>query len=423
MDQITPTLLRILGLPIAADMRGAPLEAAMADDFLRASPRAEIASYDPQGAAGGAKPESGGPPSPAANDPLLARLRSLGYLSASEGGGEGPMPAAGGTSANYHANLGISLMSRREYRRAREEFERTLEISPHHLGALGGLLQMDIEEGRNAAALDGVLALIGGGRDFDPVFYYVAAQLYVRTGRGAQGLDRFRQLVADHPRVPQVRTGLGVLLQAAGDVEGAKEAYRASLDLKPEAIYALQELYSLEVPGGDLPGLLRRCDAAAERMPQSILPDNWAALVLRRLGRPVEAEARFRRALEVDPESSLSLVNLSSLLVDTGRADQAVPLLEKAARVDPSRVEARVNLVVALGQLHRLPEARKIFALAGGGTSAATPELLNAMAFACYLNGAATEARALLSQSLTRRPDQAEARRLRARLDAPPPAG
>jgi tetratricopeptide (TPR) repeat protein len=314
-------------------------------------------------------------------------------------------------------------MSRREYAKAREEFRRTLEVSPRHLGARGGLLQMDIEEGRNQAALDGALSILAETREFDPVFYYVAAQLYVRNGRASEGLDRFRRFAVEHPEVPQVRTGLGVLLQAAGDLEGARGAFRTSLDLKPDALYALQELYTLETPAGDLQGLLRRCDAAAALMPQAILPYNWAALVLRRLGRPAEAESRLRRALVVDPGSSLSLVNLSSLLVDTGRAEEAIPFLEAVLRTDPSRAEARVNLVVALGQLHRLPEARRAFALAGGGTPSASPELLNAMAFACYLNGAAEEARALLAQSLTRRPDQAEARRLLARIDAAPPAG
>ena len=424
MDQVTPTLLRILGLPLAADMHGAPLEAALAESFLRGAPRAEIASYDPVAAPAAERgEESPSSTSPAADDPLLAKLRSLGYLSPGEGGGEGPMPAAGGTSANYHANLGISLMSRRDYRRAREEFRRTLEMSPQHLGARGGILQMDIEEGRYAAALDDTLSILAETRDFDPVFYYVAAQLYVRSGRAAAGLERFHAMVVEQPAVPQVRTGLGVLLQAAGDLEGARSAFRTSLDLKPDALYALQELYALETPAGDLRGLLRRCDAAAELVPQSILPYNWAALVLRRLGRPAEAEDRLRQALAADPGSSLTLVNLSSLLVDTGRAEQAIPFLEEVLRTDPDRTEARVNLIVALGQLRRLPEARKLFTAAGGNALSATPELLNAMAFACYLNGAVAEARPLLQQSLTRRPDQAEARRLLARIDAAPPAG
>jgi Flp pilus assembly protein TadD/arylsulfatase A-like enzyme len=407
--QVTPTILRLLGLPLADDMVGRPMEEALRESFLRRHPEGRVASHE-TGAAGPAPAPPGRGP---ADDEMLARLRSLGYLSSSAVDREGT--SAGGTTANYHANLGAILLGRGDLPAAREAFGEALERSPGNLTARGGLIQIDILEGRPEVALEATLRMIQETSGFDPVFHAIAAQLFVRTGRVDEGLERFQALAREHPEAPEVHTGLGILLQHAGREQAAKGEYRRALDRRPDAVFALQELFSLEMPDGDLADLLRRLRAAIDAAPQTVMAYNWRGLVLRRLGHEAEAERSFREALRLDPGGVRTLVNLSALLVDAGRTDEAIPLLRRAREADPGALEARINLVVALGRAGRLDEARAEFEAAGGEASG-SKDLLNAMAFASYLNDAAEEARALLERSLALDPEQPEARRLLGRV-------
>jgi tetratricopeptide (TPR) repeat protein len=404
-------------LPLADDMPGAPLEQALDDDFLRRHPAGRVATYEgkrssvprPQGAQGQVEEE------------MLARLRALGYLSPEAPLASAPVASGGTVSANYHANLGNIFAGRGELDRARREFQEALEVSPGHLGASGGLIQLDINQGRLEAALETSRQLvIQDLPGMNPALYFITAYLFTTQDRVAEGLAIYRDLVRHRPGVSQLFTGLGVLESAGGRVEAALEAYRHALDLDPAALYALQELYTLETGRGQVADVPERIARAIEAAPDEVMPYNWRGLILRRLGRPQEAEASFRRALEVDPTSTRTLVNLSSLLVDGGRPDEAVPLLRRILRQEPGRWEARVNLVVALGRGGKLAEAEAAFQGAEAGGGAVTTELLNAMAFAYYLNGSREEARTLLERSLALKPAQTEARRLLDELGSEP---
>ena len=409
LSQITPTLLRLMGLPLADDMERGPVDAGIRRSFLEAHDAGRIPTYeDGEQVAAAAAPQVS-----AADDQMLERLRSLGYLAPSGAAG-GHGPGRGVTSANYHANLGSIYLGRGDPAAA-AEFRRALELNPGQLSALGGLIQIDIMEGRDAAALDAILRLFDATVGYDAVYYYLAAELFRRTERTQEGLARFRELAAVRPEHPLVQTGLGILRQDSGDLSGAAAAYRAALDRKPDALFALQELYSLETASGDLGDLVTRLAAAIEAAPRAPLPYNWRGLVQRRLGLRSEAEASFRQALELEPDRVATLVNLSSLLVDEGRHQEAIPLLRRALDRDETSLEPRINLIVALGRARRLDGARAEFERAGelGDPS---PALLNAMAFASYLNGAGDEARSLLERSLALQPGQEEALRLLDRL-------
>lgn len=407
LDQIAPTVLRLLDLPLADDMPGTPLEGALSQEFLDAHPVRRRTTYE------GASTIAPRVPSlaPAAQEEMLARLRSLGYLAPDAGGSF--VPGGGTMSANYHTNLASIFAGRGERERARQEFERALELLPDHPGALGGLVQLDLNEGKLEDALASARRLLRrSGPGLNPVFYFLTAYLFVETGHADDGLEFYGDLARERPQVSQVFTGLGVLLQARGDHPGALAAYRKALDGKPDALYALQELYTLEVGSTRLAQVLAYCARAIEAAPQEVMPYNWQGLTLRKLGRAQQAEASFRRALEVSPDSLRTQVNLSSLLVDGGRAEEALPLLRRVLGQQGAPREARVNLVVALGRTGRLAEAGEVFqAGEPGGT-----DLLNAMAFACYLNQATGRARELLQRSLLLDPEQPEARRLLAQL-------
>ncbi|MBI3183340.1 MAG: tetratricopeptide repeat protein [Myxococcales bacterium] len=63
------------------------------------------------------------------------------------------------------------------------------------------------------------------------------------------------------------------------------------------------------------------------------------AVSLLRQGKPAEAEAPLRRALEVAPGDATAAYNLACALALTGRADEAMATLERAIGLEPRRLK------------------------------------------------------------------------------------
>lgn len=62
------------------------------------------------------------------------------------------------------------------------------------------------------------------------------------------------------------------------------------------------------------------------------------------------AEFAYRKALEIEPSFADALNGLGTLLVQSGRAADAVPMFERALQSDPHLHEARLNLGIAYQQ-------------------------------------------------------------------------
>ena len=111
----------------------------------------------------------------------------------------------------------------------------------------------------------------------------------------------------------------------------------------------------------------------------------------------------------------MTLTNLGSMLVRDDQADRGIVYLEKAYKAQPRSSDVLINLIVAEGKLSRLDAARRYFA--EGEAVAKRPELYNAIAYACFLNGAGQDARKYLASSLAMEPGQTEALRLKELID------
>jgi tetratricopeptide (TPR) repeat protein len=86
-----------------------------------------------------------------------------------------------------------------------------------------------------------------------------------------------------------------------------------------------------------------------EQKTKSPWPSLNLGLLLTRLDRLDEAEARFRGSLACDPAFSLAHYHLGLVLEKKGRLREAVAELEEAARLDPASAEAQY----ALARLYR----------------------------------------------------------------------
>jgi Tfp pilus assembly protein PilF len=140
---------------------------------------------------------------------------------------------------------------------------------------------------------------------------------------------------------------LGVAAQRAGLRDEAARAEQAAIALDPKNGAAHNGLGLLLIQDN-------RIDAARRAFESAVAADPSSAEYLANLGHAKRAsgdragaEASYRAALQSDPDAADALNGLGVLLVETERAREAVPVLERAAAAEPGFWEARLNLVIA----------------------------------------------------------------------------
>ena len=125
-----------------------------------------------------------------------------------------------------------------------------------------------------------------------------------RTGQAAQARQRLETLVTlDSVHVPQAWFNLGVLRAEAGDVRGARDAWRTASRLNPDLVEAHVQLGRLyfKVELYDRAQQHFRDALAAD--PQSTAAHGSLGLLYLQTGRPAQARRHLQRVLALDPDN------------------------------------------------------------------------------------------------------------------------
>ncbi|MFT3914573.1 MAG: hypothetical protein QM704_10780 [Anaeromyxobacteraceae bacterium] len=167
-----------------------------------------------------------------------------------------------------------------------------------------------------------------------------------------------------------------VTAPAVLDEELRKEVDEA-LGEDPGNLLALMRRAELEP--GEAPALARR---AAEANPAD--PRAWLFLSWTIQDDPAAREAALRRALDARPDHPATLVELTRLLLETGRAAEAVEVAARASALAPWHPQVGIVHARALAAAGRCPEAlaarRRALDVAGVGEAGGAREALRALA-------------------------------------------
>lgn len=115
------------------------------------------------------------------------------------------------------------------------------------------------------------------------------------------------------------------------------------------------------VAAHDLKAALGVVDARLAAEPDDSDATGWRAQLLAWTGRRKEAEATYRRALELSPKDGDFLLGLATLLAQDGRNEDALALLDAAAKIPPGRADVLNERGRVLRALDRRDEAREAF--------------------------------------------------------------
>jgi len=376
---VAPTLLATLGLPVAEDLSGGPLRAALGGDFLETHPVQVIASHERAGARRAPDPA---PPTPGA---LL--------------------------------NLATMAAARGDVWEAQKGYEAAIAAAPTSVFARLGLFDLLRRGGPTPEALAAGTDLLAQISRPPTQVYSQVARLWVETGEIAQGHEFLESHPAE-PGMPGPWLARAILHEAEGDDDGALAALEKALARDPgswDVARALVDFHerrqqlSLVVPA------LRHGLAArgGDSLPHLV----GLGYVVLQEGDLKAAGDYLGRAVEIAPEQEEALLYLGSVHYRSHRYADAAAIWSRLVALAPDHEDARANLILALARTGRIAQALAAFREAGPA-GRDSPHLLKAAAYGCLLNGLALEGLPLALRSLELEPDQEETRALIRALEA-----
>lgn len=162
------------------------------------------------------------------------------------------------------------------------------------------------------------------------------ARLVVRRGDYKKAIDEFGNATIGSPaQKADLQTTIAQAYMGLGNGEAARNALAAALAAQPDYPPALVGQARLMAAGGDLPGALALVETALTKTPT--LTDGWQlkgdVLLAQRQIDP--ALAAYRSALETKPDQVLAHYMIVTLLMQTGRTEEARKELAAMQKVLP----------------------------------------------------------------------------------------
>jgi tetratricopeptide (TPR) repeat protein len=157
---------------------------------------------------------------------------------------------------------------------------------------------------------------------------------------------------------------LAFVLEQQGRFPEAKSLLERALAINPDYVRAVERLGHVLVAMGEPEAALPHLQRVVNEFPND---ENLVALgtAYLHLGRPDDATAIFRRALQLNPARTDAMTYLGVLLIEQERGADAVPVLEEAVRLEPGSGLALAALALAYAKSGRGDDAARLALTAG----------------------------------------------------------
>ena len=174
-----------------------------------------------------------------------------------------------------------------------------------------------------------------------------------------------RQRLAPEPQVVEgnelAHYNLGLAFRQKGYYNEALKEYRLALERGEDRRLTLQAMAELHLLKRDLAAALELYDTLLREVPDSPKLWNERGVVLHQAGRPEDALASYRQAVEVDRKYALAWNNLGVVQAHGAAADPAIEAFRTALQLQGTFSAARLNLALLLFQLRRFQLALEAY--------------------------------------------------------------
>ena len=208
---------------------------------------------------------------------------------------------------------GVEAFQNRQYKLAKECFEKLLKHLPEHIGILN-LQSIVLTELKQFDAAERLFKkILKHDQSSEKTFTNYAA-LFLKQKKYTDALPLLDRAISLNPSSAIALSSKAEAFRGLERFEQALVAYNAAIDVAP------------------------------------VFFDPWLGkgLVLIKMKRAAEAEVAFRKALELDPASSVALARLAGSVLDQGRVSESIDLFNQAILLDPNQTEAFIYRGAAL---------------------------------------------------------------------------
>lgn len=440
---LTPTVLRLFGLPVGEDMDGRPVSEAFDPEWVAAHGEQYIPTWEAtattqstpatgQGRAPGAPSATNAPGAVTrveiagtvtgsqdgeGDRERLQRLQDLGYIGggetrgakgagASRGLKSGP-GVVGVETANAHNNRGTILYSEGKWDEAIHEFEQAMTSNEDLTIARLNIARAYYRKkdyARSEAILREHLLRQPRSKEAENLL----GGLALDQGLLDEAEAHFRKALSYEPNFTDARNSLGLLLEKRGRHEDALAEFERVVKVDPEYAEGYNNIGVVLKNSGRLDEAVAAFRHAIAADPDFAGAYSNLGLILQDHHDEAAAEEQFRSAVRRNPGGAAERDNLGGLLIRMGRLDEARVVLEKAITLDPGYASAHNNLGAVLGRLGKPDEEIACYrkAIALDPTSAAAHHNLG---LALLNSGAAEEGEREMKQALAANPTYAPA--------------
>lgn len=192
------------------------------------------------------------------------------------------------------------------------------------------------------------------------------ASLHVRVGDVQRSMDLLRGIIVEDPGHAEARYRLGELMNAQGDRDGAMHQWKENLALGEERsgtqrraalVRSAMGLGAACEAMGDAEGATTAYAEGLARVPEDAGLLVAAATLAHRTGRMNDAIRLFGDALQHGAPEAQMRNNLAALHMQQGRADLALPHVERLVAMRPADARLRYTLGVLLARMGRSAQA------------------------------------------------------------------
>ena len=212
------------------------------------------------------------------------------------------------------------------------------------------------------AAVEAERALLAQPRDRDALL--LLADCRLRLGETQAAIDILEPAASAAPGDKAVAYLLGTALLDANRVGDAQVVMdRVFRDDSPESHVLLGSMYARR---GEWPAAIAEYDKARGANPKlPLVSFLYGEALMKERNDWAGAAAAFRAELDIDPNHYESNLLLGTLLREGGQVDEALPHLERAARLRGDDLAVKFSLGAAYLATERLEEARRLLEAVG----------------------------------------------------------
>lgn len=273
--------------------------------------------------------------------------------------------ARAGKSAPVQIELGEALLAQKKADLALAAFREASTLDPKSSAAQRGMGTALALLGKSAEA-EAALSQAYSLAPDDPAVLFTFAMYYRERGNLAKSEDYLRKLVAVAPKHQGALVAWGDLLASRNDPAKAMEMYNRAIAVAPAAPIYIR-IGMIQHQANKISEAEAAYRKAIELDPKAAEAQNNLAYLLlsqnRQLG---EAEALARKATSLEPANAGFRDTLAMILKARGNVDAAILELEKAAQLKPENPEALYHLAMLYADKGKLPQARSLLSRALG---------------------------------------------------------